>query len=92
MKKQRNNLAWPFIQASLPKLPLSLIDPTRSSLSPAGQREALLLRLTDEQWKQYTKPIDGDGTTGDSVVDRWEKDIASGVSVDDLFRVGGDNE
>lgn len=41
--------------------------------------EAILLRMTDEEWKQYRAPVLGSGTTGDAIVDQWERDLERGA-------------
>lgn len=45
--------------------------------------EALLLRMTDDEWKRYRAPVLGSGDTGDSSVDEWEAALQAG-ELDDL--------
>jgi hypothetical protein len=40
--------------------------------------EALLLRMSDEDWNRYRAPVLGSGETGDEAVDEWEHALLAG--------------
>lgn len=71
---------WPSLQATLPTPRPSAWDPLRPSLSDAERLEWWLLSLSDEAWERISAPRaiiseHGPSTTGDAVVDEWEREF-----------------
>lgn len=61
-------------------LAASSLDPTRPRGSPADIYWATLMLLSDDEWRKVSSPdIPDDGgpvTTGDPLVDAWERELA----------------
>ena len=73
----------------LPEPRSSADNPVFPDLAPADLLEAALLRLPDDVWRRGANPVilpddpDALPTTGDPVVDEWERQLAAGEFDDD---------
>ena len=79
-RRIREILGFRYLQSSLPRPPASEQIPGWYNLNRADLLLAILLRLPEEEWQNYNRPVilggDGEATkTGDPVVDAWEKEL-----------------
>jgi len=85
----RREPGFPLLRSMFPEPRSSPRNPILPDMSPGDLLEAALLRLPDDVWRRGANSVNistgpsGLPTTGDPVVDEWERQLAAGEYDDD---------